>query len=329
MFSSNNFHRPDTINDTLYVITVVFNPIRYRSRWSLYKKFENYVLSNNQAHLVTIECSFGERSKVIEQQEGRHTVIHVNTSHELWVKENLINLAIQRLPEDWNYVSWCDSDITFSRPDWVGETLHQLQHYDFVQMWSKGYDLSPNYETLKEHRGFVYCYKNGIPNRNKRMRLPYYHDDGADGTYWHPGFAWASKKDALNKVGGLVDFTVLGGGDMFMAYALVGQLNNRNMPWSLGATGVRWLYEWQNRAEKYIKRNIGYVEGTVLHYWHGKKVDRKYNDRGQILSKAKFNPELDLKRDWQGLYQLTDRSIELRDGIRQYFRNRNEDSIDI
>lgn len=324
------FARPDKVKETLYVITPVFNPQRYRSRWKLYKNFEKYVLDSGQAHLVTIECTFGHREEALVQDMGEnHTVIHVRTEHEIWIKENLINLAITRLPKNWKYLAWIDADIQFARPDWVGETLQKLQHYQFVQMFSHAVDLSPKYEIIKTHTGFVYCYKNGIPNKNKRMAFPYYGEDDNGGAYWHPGFAWAARREAIDAVGGLVEWSVLGGGDMFMAYALVGMLNKRTMPFSLGNNGVRLLAEWQNRAERHIKRNIGYIDGLLLHYWHGKKVDRRYNDRGQILVKAKFDPELDLKKDWQGLFQLTDRSHELRDGVREYMAGRNEDSIDL
>ena len=325
-----HFRRPDAVKDTLYIVTAVFNPQRYRARWKLYKEFEKYVLDSQQAHLVTIECTFGNREKalVIDQGEN-HTVLHVRTDHEIWIKENLLNLAISRLPENWKYVAWVDADIMFARKDWVGETIQKLQHFDFVQMFSHAVDLSPKYEIIKNHTGFMYCYRNGIPNKNKRMALPYYNPDGPSGSYWHPGYAWAGRRSAIDHVGGLVDWAVLGGGDMFMAYAMIGQLTKRTMPSSLGKNRVRVLAEWQERCEKNIKRNVGYVDGLLLHYWHGKKTDRKYNDRGQILINAKFDPELDLKKDWQGLYQLTDRSFELRDNIRDYAKGRNEDSIDL
>lgn len=329
-FESSNFHRPDRVGDTLYVVTPLFNPQRYRSRWKLYKEYEKYVLSYKEAHLITIECTFANREKVMVLDMGEnHTVVHVQSPHEIWLKENLVNKAIQAIPnENWKYVAWLDGDIRFARPDWVGETIQKLQHYDFVQMFSHAVDLSPNFEVIKEHKGFIYCYQNGIPNLKKKMVLPYY-QDSSNGAYWHPGFAWAARRKAINHVGGLVDWSVLGGGDMFMAYALIGQLNKRTMPASLGKNGVRLLSEWQNRAEKHIKRNVGYMEGQLLHYWHGKKADRKYQDRGQILLKCMFDPELDLKRDWQGIFQLTDRSFELRDGARKYFAQRNEDSIDV
>ncbi len=328
-FESHNFRRPDCVKDKLYVVTAVFNPHRFRSRWKLYKEFEKYVLSYKEAHLVTIECSFGNRQKVLVEDQGdNHTVIHVRTKDELWLKENLINIAIQRLPEDWKYVAWVDADIKFARPDWVGETIQKLQHYQVIQMFSQAVDLSPQFEILKTHTGFMYCFKNDIPNLNKRMQLCYY-QPGEGGAYWHPGFAWAARREAIDCLGGLIDWSILGGGDMYMAYALVGQLNKRNMPNSLGPKGISYLKEWQNRAEKYIRRNVGYMEGLILHYWHGKKSDRKYQDRGQILVDARFDADKDIKRDWQGLYQLNPENVKLRDGIRNYFGARNEDSIDI
>ena len=90
---------------------------------------------------------------------------------------------------------------------------------------------------------------------------------------------------------------------------------------------MRWLAEWQARAEHHIRRNVGYVEGVLLHHWHGRRADRAYQDRGQILTGAAFDPERDLKRDWQGLWSLTDRSPALRDAIRAYMRARNEDQL--
>lgn len=332
--TKNFFTRPDVVKDTLYVITPIFNAHRYRSRWKLYKEFEKYVTSYGEAHLVTIECTFGQREKaIVEPVNDRHTVIHVQTKHELWLKENLINIAIQHLPEDWKYVAWVDSDVSFARTDWVGETIQKLQHYDFVQMFSEGADMSPKFALIKRHWGFMYCYKNNIVNLNKNVLGDVaYGPDGeapsVSGAYWHPGFAWATKRDAINSLGGLIDWGVLGGGDMFMAYALIGKLSGKMMPVSLGKSGVRLLKEWQERAERYIRRNVGYMDGLLIHYWHGRKSDRRYQDRGQVLVDAKFDPELDLKKDWQGLYQLTDRSLALRDGARSYFAGRNEDSID-
>jgi hypothetical protein len=84
---------------------------------------------------------------------------------------------------------------------------------------------------------------------------------------------------------------------------------------------------WQDRAAK-LRKNIGYMSGMLLHYWHGKKKDRGYKSRWQILIDYMYDPEFDIKRDWQGLWQLNENKPGLRDEIRKYFRERNEDSID-
>jgi hypothetical protein len=329
------FHRPDYVDEPLYVITPVFNPQRYRARWKHYKNFEKYVLDSG-AHLVTIEATFGQREdSIINEVHENHTVIHIRTSQEIWLKENMINIAISRLPPTWKYVAWLDSDITFSRPDWVGETIQQLQHYKLVQMFSEAYDLNYDWETLKQHKGFVWCYKHEQPDAkvpNTLGKVPgkpkdgYVTNIGGLG-YWHPGYCWAARREAIESLGGLIDWGILGGGDTFMAYALIGALNQRTMPNSLGASGVKLLQAWQDRAEKYIRRNVGYVKGTLLHHWHGSKKDRAYYDRGTILTNAKFDVGIDLYKDSQGAYQINPENILLRDGAQSYFQQRNEDGI--
>lgn len=328
------FHRPDVVKDPLYVISPVFNPQRYRTRWKLYMDFCKYVLSQNEAILVTIECSFAHRAKAFtESLSDKHIVIHVHSPHEIWLKENLINRAIQSLPEDAKYLAWVDADITFARADWVGETIQQLQHYDYVQMFSEAHDLNHFYETMTTHKSFMWCYKNlGVDSlysqKGNNVKLTEMVGSG-QGYYWHPGYAHACRIDFINKVGGLIDWGILGGGDTFMCYALIGELAKRNMPRSLGPSGVEWLTEWEQRAEKFIKRNVGYVNGAIFHHWHGAKKNRSYMDRGQILTRAKFNPSKDLKKDFQGLWQLNPDNIQLRDDARRYFSLRNEDGIDM
>ena len=327
-FSPEHFHRPDTVDQPLYVICPIFNPIRFRSRWKLYKDFEEQVLRFKEAVLVTIECSFGDRAPALGQMPGRHIYIHVRSSHEAWIKENLINRAIQSLPADWQYVAWVDPDISFARPDWVGETIQQLQHYKFVQMFSQANDLGPNYESIKSYTSFGYCFLN--PGKVPAFdRKGYYTVTSKGKGYWHPGFAWAARREAINHVGGLIDWGILGGGDTFMAYCIAGMLEKRIMPNSLGLNGVRWLQEWQNRCNQYILQDLGYVEGLINHHWHGSRKNRAYWDRGQILTDAKFNPETDIKKDWQGIWQLNTNNIALRNGIRSYLRARNEDGIDL
>ena len=314
--------------DKLHVVTCVSNPCRYRSRYDLYKKFEQHVLDHG-AELYTVEMAFGHRPFVVTEPNNLHH-IQVRSSTELWHKENMLNLAINRLPLGWRYVAWIDADVIFTRPDWVEETIHQLQHYQVVQMFSEAQDLSPDFMAINRHRGFMWGYANGGIDL----------DNNSFYEHFHPGFAWAARKEAMDHVGGLIDWAILGSGDRHMACALIGKVEN-SLDKFIGGPGADkltvgyWsaLQRWQAQAEMYIRRNVGYVPGMILHHWHGSKRDRRYRSRWQILVKHNFDPVKDLKKDAQGLWQLVDhgdlRSIAMRDDIRNYFRGRNEDSIDV
>ena len=64
----------------------------------------------------------------------------------IWVKENLINLGIQSLNNDWEYVCWLDKDIHFVNPNWDIDTINKLKEYDIIQPWSRVLFLNKNYE---------------------------------------------------------------------------------------------------------------------------------------------------------------------------------------
>ena len=139
---------------TLDVVSVVSNPIRYATRIKLYKEFMEYMAKEENIRHWTVEIAFGDRPfEVTEEGNPRH--IRFRTYTELWHKENMINLAVQRFPPNWEYIAWIDGDIRFARPDWAVETMHQLQHYQFVQMFSQARDMTPELETFQTHKGYL------------------------------------------------------------------------------------------------------------------------------------------------------------------------------
>jgi len=351
-------YRPlDNVEQPLYVITPLFNPQRFKRRWKLYTDFQKHVRDSG-AILLTIEASFGERTSAMDnwanpsaaqaddiswkskgptdapisakfpknRLKQDYIKVRVDYEQEIWTKESLLNIGLQHLPPDWKYVAWVDADLIFSRPDWVSETLHQLQHYHFVQMFNIAVDLSPRYEPIAAHQGFIYCYSQG-------RELPpngYYEKQKEKQSInkWHPGYAWAARREALESVGGFIDWAILGAADNHMARALIGQVE-KSANQNIHVNYMKKLLNWQKRAEEKIKRNVGYVDGTILHYWHGSKINRRYWDRWKILIDNNFDPEEDIYRDSRGIYRLTGNKPKLRDQVRQYMRQREEDSLDM
>lgn len=367
--------------DRLYVITTVFNPLRFRNRYWNYFSFQNMV-EKSGAILYTAEIAFGDRHfEITDPSNPRHLQLRARDNQEIWLKENSLNLLINRLPPDAKYIAWLDSDISFARTDWAQETLHELQRYDFLQLFSHAQDIGPNYEPLTVTPGFIYStfedqltdFQNNS-NQNKdsnsnNQNSPeteakkaikglgltncmeecleeafdecleechYYYGVirmGKEGKplwkFYHSGFAWAARRESLNKVGGLIDYCLLGSGDWHQAHGLIGQMK-KTLNVGYSDTYKRLCLEWERRAEKNIRRNVGYIPGLINHFWHGRKGNRRYDDRWKLLVNTKYDPITDLKKDTQGLYQLDDngdpRFIQLRDGLRQYAKVRDEDN---
>ncbi len=364
--------------DVLDVVAVVSNPVRYQSRYDLFRAFEAHV-HDSGARLTVVEMAYGDRPfEVTGPDNPRH--VQFRSAHELWHKENLINLGIARLPRDARYVAWVDADLTFARPDWVQETLQQLQHFPIVQMFAEAHDLDPDGLLLNSFRSFAWSHAHGVlrtrggasgpgggtpadsggapadsggaPTSYGMMPASHGRTAPRDGpqaaregdpvvgkfagqsriAYWHhPGFAWAARREAVDVLGGLFDVAVVGEADYIMAKSLVGEGLDVLYP-GVSPGYRKAVVDWQARALK-LRGDLGYVPGTVLHHWHGRKASRHYWDRCKILTDTQFDPTVDLNRDWQGLYQLVDhekpRSILLRDAIRAYFRSRNEDGIEL
>ncbi len=305
------------LNPILDVVAVVSNPVRYQSRYRLYKQFEAEMLQSPNVRLTTVEAAFGEREHhITDHANARH--IQVRTHSETWVKENLVNIGISRLPNDFQYVAWIDADTSFVRPDWAKETVEQLQHFAVVQMFSHAVDLGPNHEVLENHMGFGYGHV---------QRKPVNHGGGPY-AFWHPGFAWAARRSFIESVGGLMDWTLLGAADHVMACAILGKLPlpaqlERDCPGY-----IRLAQEWMRHAAG-IKQDLGYVPGTLLHHFHGAKRNRRYVERWEILYRNHYDPLADIKRDWQGLIALSGNKPQLRDDLRMYFRQREEDGIEV
>jgi len=300
----------------LHVIAVVSNPVRYQSRYELYRQFARH-MAQSGANFYTVELAFGERPwEVTTAGNPKH--LQLRTSTEIWHKENMVNLGLTHLlPSDWRYMAWVDADIHFHREDWIEETLQQLQHHQVVQMWQQAVDLGPTGQTLQVHQSFASMYLSGASMKQ-----------GGAYTHWHPGYAWAARREAIEAVGGLMEFPILGAADHHMAWALLDK-GVEMTPKTVTPAYRDHIQAWQDAAVYAIKKDIGFVSGTILHYWHGKKRDRRYVDRWQILVKHRYDPNKDLVRDIRGVLKLTQAGLRMRDDIRAYFRARGEDSIDL
>jgi glycosyltransferase involved in cell wall biosynthesis len=345
----------------LHVVVGLSNPMRYASRYRLYDAFRKYV-ADSGAILTTVELALGDRHFEVTHHDNPRD-LQLRSDTILWQKEDLLNAGIRHLTSrtdpDAEYIAWIDSDVIFTRPDWATETVHLLQTYDVVQMWTHSIDLGPDSQPIAHCTSFVSNWQQnehilqpwnraqGKAQPKPGFKLPSPADDKVDHTavdgsvvkvapeqgqkapgLLHTGYAWAARRDALESLGGLGDIGILGSGDRHMAYALIGEVE-RSYPNGMHPTYRMYWDEWQNRAEQNVRRNIGAMNTTLMHYWHGSKQHRRYQDRWQILTRRQFNWMSDVRRDSQGLWTWTHTNPALERDVRQYFAVRNEDSVDL
>src|SRR5690242_18480192 len=97
----------------LYVAAAYSNPLRWRSRRVLFQEFRSWIESVPGVRLYVAELAYGGRPFEVTQP-GNPADIQLRTVHELWHKENLLNLVIARFPASWQYGMILDGDIQFT-----------------------------------------------------------------------------------------------------------------------------------------------------------------------------------------------------------------------
>lgn len=307
-------------DNTLHVVGVIQNPVRYHSRYRLFKQWANELVHTPNVKLHVVEAVHRDRHPECAPCGDEYTYTAIHTDSEIWLKENLINIGIKHnLPKDWKYVAWVDCDVSFRNPLWAQESLHQLQHYQIIQPWSDAVDLCFDGGVHKHFRSFGYFRAKDI-HQAATASNPYGHP------YGHTGFAWACTRYFYENVEKLIDFAILGSGDAHMAYACIGRVQETiNGHMQQGYKNA--CQRWQVRAVEACASLVGYTPGRIEHHFHGPKTQRQYANRWQILVKFKFDPLKDLRYDHHGVLHLKGKP-GLEHAIMRYNRERIEDSIE-
>jgi hypothetical protein len=189
--------------------------------------------------------------------------------------------------------------------------IARFEKYDVIQLFSTIVYMGPHNEALKTDKSFGYMYRKSGKQYTQSYRYG----------FWHPGFAWACTKKAYQDMGGLIDYSILGSGDHHMALGLISKIECSH-PKNIHPNYRKLLREFENNV-RHLR--VGYIDGTILHYWHGDLKLRRYKERWQILTDHQYNPLIDVSKDPMGLYQLTETGKKLDNDMRDYFAGRLED----
>lgn len=307
-------------DDILYIVISVFSPygrdIRTKLAQDFIHRIEKLQSDGEPVQICVVELLYKEQTNFLKVLNSKfHLQIQYKHNIYLFNKENLINVGIQKiLPSNWKWMAWIDADIEITDPYWVRKTLQLFKsgQYDILQLFSICRYLS------SENIPSEYFYSS--------IRLLHSPNLLKDKKYRHPGFAWACSRKAYEKMNGLFEYAIVGGGDFIMEscftnrFYLIEKKFEKNQ---------YFLNEIKQFYEKVNGFSIYYLNTIIQHHYHGERKDRMYVDRNQILLKYQFNPKKDMIRPFENLgFHILVPTIEfyelIESQIDAYFQSRKE-----
>lgn len=302
-------------SEDICIITCYFNPRNYRTKLRNYNAFSRPFLNAGIA-LFTIELAFDNNDF---QLDASPTVLQIKGGDALWQKERLLNYLISQLPPKFEKVVWADADILFERADWLQQTSKALDTYSIVQPFASSIRLPKNEICFsrygERHKSFCAEF-HASPNSHK---------SGIFELHGHTGYAWAARRNVLEACQ-LYDACLSGSGDHLMAHAFVGDFESGCVKKMVGKNRYyAHFVQWGRNFFEHTKCNIGYVEGYLLHLWHGQTIDRHYHDRSKELIQMGFDPFEDIIVGENNAWKWNNQ--QLKDWSKHYFDGRLEDGI--
>ncbi len=281
----------------LAALTCFFNPLH-----DIYmlRNMERFLDMFEGADLFVAEATFDGKFAL----SGTHLALHADQRHLMWQKERLLNLLIERLPRRYDRIAWIDGDLLILHSDWASETERKLKHAPVVQLFQNIHLLDSNHRITNSRLGRIYHAK-------------LHEGDYSKGAI---GAAWAARREVVRE--GLYDRHILGSGDALALRAWGGEypLRREMHP---GEGLMRDWQRWAREVRPRVSGNFDYLEGDLLHWYHGSKSLRGYSTRNAILVRHQFDPRQDIERDPQnGLWRFASEKRGMHQEIADYFLQR-------
>lgn len=259
-----------------------------------YKKFRKYF----PYPITTIEVALPEQKFFIDDS----IKIRANYDNIFWQKERCLNIAIENLPENTEYICWVDTDIRFYNNNLLEDTYKALEKYPVVQLFEKCFE-KPNIN--KYNNNISIGYKKA--NKLDHIKYP------------HIGYSWAFHKNVLIE-NNLYDIDPVGNSDVLQLMTWLGTWNHSSII-NLNTEYRQQFLLWAWDSYEKVESKIGYVPGEVEHFYHGKIQYRYYNSRNNILINNNFSPNKDLEIDTNKLYRI--KNPKLVEDIKNYLSERS------
>jgi hypothetical protein len=305
----------------LWAITSYFNPVGYASRLRNYRIFR----ANLAPPLAVVELSLNGRFEL--RRDDAEIVVQITGGDVLWQKERLLNLTLGCLPEECDKVAWVDCDAIFATPNWAERTDDVLDEFPLVQPFrerrnlSRGaqapLEISSFFDSISESVAYKIALGEAHADDFRQSEAPLARNSTA-------GIAWAARRDLL-EAHGLYDACILGSGDRAVLCAAMGLFDYGVEAVGMHGRQIEHYLTWAEPFHRAIGGRVGFVDGSVLHLWHGDLSNREYAKRHQGLSRFDFDPFSDITLAPSGCWRWNGSKSEMREYVRAYFESRKED----
>lgn len=264
------------------------------------------LLDNAKIPTFTIECVIGNQEPFLKDP-----TVQVKSNSYLFYKEQLYNLLVPRIPEQYTKLIFIDADIIFSDPGWIDRISEALKTHDILQPFQTAFWMSHCSSIYaKTCESTVYAICNNLETDGRTLI----------GNY-HPGFSFAMTRDYFTKIGGFFDKCVFGSGDSMFC-----NLFMKKLGFILTTRSIDEEYEkWLEKAIT-VPMKFTYLPFTVYHMYHGSLVTRQYNSRYGLFkdyADTPFDSLFSVNSD--GVYEVHD--DKLNKILKDYFKSRNEDDV--
>lgn len=307
----------------LWSITCHFNPCRYSTKLANYRTFRRHL----RTPLVTVELVFDGVGELRPGDADR--LVTLRGGDVLWQKERLLNVALASLPASCDAVAWVDADVVFLRDDWPAAAAAMLERLPLLQPFSHMVSL-PREGSLDE-AAVIPPQRVAVARAiaESRCSPAALSENGASMQFAvASGRAWVIRRDVLDRHG-LYDAMVVGSGDKMIHLAALGMAERVPSAYSMNDRQAAHYLEWARPFHDAIGGRVGYVEGSVVHLWHGSMTARRYNQRHVDFARFDFDPRADIRIDAGGCWRWNSDKPAMHAFVTDYFAGRNEDGADV
>lgn len=305
----------------LWAITSYFNPVGYRNRLRNYRLFR----ANLAPPLAVVELSLNGKFEL--GKDDAEIVVQITGGDVLWQKERLLNLALKYLPDDCNHVAWVDCDVIFLDRDWAECADRALEEFPLIQPFRERCNLPRDaqissgadgaFDSISESVAYKIATGKAHPDDLRQSDAPLTRNSTA-------GLAWAARRELL-EAHGLYDACILGSGDRAILCAAMGIFDSGVNAVGMRGRQIEHYLAWAAPFHGAVGGHLGFVDGRVLHLWHGDLTNRRYAQRHEGLSRFRFDPYRDIVLDPSGCWRWNSSKSEMHDYVRAYFESRKED----